>query len=202
VVAEVGMSFLLVCVSGLLIRSFFSLLDVETGFDSANVLTMRLPVPGFPPGSGYSSPLQFTTYLRELETSVGDVPGVKQVAFTNAIPLTDCCLYGLTMQIAGHPVLDQASRGGGFFKVVSPAYFSAMRMKLLSGRFLEDQDTSTGRRVIVINQRLAEQYFPNEDPIGQIIFNPEILPGKTERGHDVRWEIVGVVVAVAAKMGD
>jgi len=97
------------------------------------------------------------------------------------------------MQIAGHPVLDQASRGGGFFKVVSPAYFSAMRMKLLSGRFLEDQDNSTGRRVIVINQRLAEQYFPNEDPIGQIIFNPEILPGKTERGPDVRWEIVGVV---------
>ena len=47
--------------------------------------------------------------------------------------------------------------------------------------------------VIVINERLAARYFPGEDPIGQHILNPQIIPGKTERGPDVSWEIVGVV---------
>jgi putative ABC transport system permease protein len=97
------------------------------------------------------------------------------------------------MQIANRPVLERANRGGGFFKVVTPGYLPAMGLTLRRGRFLDQRDRAGATAVIVVNERLASRYFPGEDPIGQHILNPAIVPGKTERGADIPWEIVGVV---------
>jgi len=193
VVGEVAVAFILLCGSALLIRSFVGLINVNTGFETQNVLTMSLPVPGFPPGSHYASPEEFKTYLRTIEASIDAIPGVQHTAVTNALPLTACCLYGLSMQVEHRPAVDRANRGGGFFKVVTPSYFAALRLTLRRGRFLDARDIGGGVPAIVINERLANRYFPREDPVGQHILNPEILPGKTRRGPDISWEIVGVV---------
>ena len=193
VVGEVAIAFILLCFSVLSIRGFVRLMNVDSGFDSENVLTMNLPIPGFPPGSNYSSPEEFKAYLRQLQAAVNSTSGVRDSALTTALPLTDCCLYQLMMQIEGRPVADRASRSTGFFKIVTPSYFSTLGLTLKRGRFLHEQDSATGRPVIVVNERLAKRYFGGEDPIGHRILNPAIRPGKAERGPDVPWEIVGVV---------
>jgi putative ABC transport system permease protein len=193
VVAEVALAFVLLCGSALLIRSFVGLITVETGFVSSNVLTMTLPLPGFPPGSGFASPDQFRTYLRSIEAAVGSIPGVQRVALTNSLPLTNCCLYLLDMQVANRPAPDRANRNSGFIKIVTPSYFSALGMTLRQGRFLDARDSESAVPVMVVNERLARRQFPNGDAIGQHLLVPRLVAGKTERGPDVSWEIVGVV---------
>jgi putative ABC transport system permease protein len=193
VVAEVAVAFVLLCGSALLIRSFVGLITVQTGFVSTNVLTMALPIPGFPPGSGYTSPDQYTAYLRAIEATVTAIPGVQGAALTNSLPLTNCCMYPLDMQVANRPVLDRANRNGGFQKVVTPGYFAALGLTLRQGRFLDARDTASTIPAMVVNERLARRYFPNADAIGQHLLVPRRIPGKTGRGPDVSWEIVGVV---------
>jgi putative ABC transport system permease protein len=193
VVVEVALSVVLALCATLLTRSFVELMNVDTGADVTDALTMRLPVPGFPPGSVYSEPAEFQAYVRDVLAEVEAVPGVSGAAITSALPLTDCCLYLLTVRIEGKPQPDRAEQGGGFFKIVTPSYLDVLGLRLLSGRFLSNDDIAGGRPVIVINKRLADRFFIGEDPIGQRILNPEILPGRTERGDLVAWEIVGVV---------
>jgi putative ABC transport system permease protein len=193
IVGEIALATLLLAGSAVLARSFVGLLELDPGFDGNNVLTMALPAPGFPPGSRYASPDEFKAHVREIEAAIAALPGVRAVALTNALPLTDCCLYGLNMEIEGHPVADGASRGTGSFKVVTPSYFRALGLTLRRGRFLDEHDVAGATPAVVINERLAARYFGDEDPVGRHIVNPAIVPGKTERGADVSWEVVGVV---------
>src|SRR5262249_27543551 len=194
VVAEIAVAFLLLTGSVLLIRSFFSLLAVDTGYDATDVMTMRLPVPGFPPGSSYSDPDQFLTYMRDVQTSISAVPGVRSAAIAAAVPLeSDCCLYRPTMQVSGQPLVDRANRQGTFLKVVSASYFETIGIALEQGRFLTENDRRNAPRAIVINERIARRYFGNENPIGRHVRIASILPGKTQYGPEVEWEIVGVV---------
>jgi predicted permease len=193
VIGEVALAFVLLCGSALLIRSLVGLINVDTGFVTTNVMTMRLPVPGFPPGSGYASPEEFKAYLRAIQTSIDAIPGVQHSAVTTGLPLTDCCLFALSMEVANRPLVDRANRGGGFFKIVTPSYFASLGLTLRRGRFLDERDSGDTTPVIVVNDRLASRHFPGEDPIGQHILNPVAIPGKMQRGPDVSWEIVGVV---------
>jgi putative ABC transport system permease protein len=193
VVAEVMLAVVLLSSAALLMRSFLDLTGVDKGFDARNVLTMRLPVPGFPPGSRYSTPAEFTEYVRRIQAAVEALPGVRAAALSNALPLVDCCMNGLSLEVEGRATGDRASRGGGYYKVVTASYLRTLGLTIARGRFLEDGDNAAGRRVAVINERLAARYFPNEDPLGKRLLNPEILPGRTDRGADVAWEIVGVV---------
>jgi putative ABC transport system permease protein len=188
IVAEVALAFILLAGSGLMMRSFFRLLYVDPGFDSTNVLTIGLPtaVKQFP------DPTRLNSYLREIRTAVEAVPGVRQTALSCGTPLQGSC-YGMPMQVASRPLVDRAERDGGFFKIVSPSYFTTLRLQLLRGRPLSDHDTKNAQPVLVINERLAKRWFPNEDPIGQRILIQEIIPGQTQLGPDVTWQIVGVV---------
>ena len=97
------------------------------------------------------------------------------------------------MQVASRPMVDRANRQGGFFKIVSPSYFEALRIKLLKGRLLTSHDTNGTPPALVINDRLAHRYFPNENPIGQRILIQQIIPGKTQLGPEIAWEVVGVI---------
>ncbi len=97
------------------------------------------------------------------------------------------------MQVADRPLVDVANRQGGFFKIVSPSYFTTLRLQLLRGRALSDHDTKNAPPALVINERLARREFPNEDPIGKRILIQAIIPGKTELGPDIAWQVVGMV---------
>jgi putative ABC transport system permease protein len=188
IVAEVALAFVLLVGSGLMMRSFFRLLNVDTGFDSTNVLTLGLPIAT----RRIPDATRLNLYLHEIRAAVEAVPGVSETAFSCAPPMQGAC-YGMPMQVASRPIVDRANRSGGFFKVVSPSYFSALRLKMVRGRALSDHDTRSAPPSLVINERLAKREFENQDPIGQRLLIQEIIPGKTELGPEIAWQVVGIV---------
>jgi len=188
IVAEIALAFMLLVVSGLMMRSFVGLLNVDAGFDSTNVLTMRLPVTI----EQFPDPEQLNRYLREVRTAVEEVPGVRETAYSCAPPMQGTC-YGMPMQAANKPPVELARRDGGFYKVVSPSYFSTLGIKPVKGRLLADTDTSNSPPVLVMNERMVKRFFPDAEPIGQRLLIQKIVPGKTELGADIAWEVVGVI---------
>jgi predicted permease len=171
-----------------MMRSFVGLLNIDAGFDSTNVLTMRMPltIEQFP------DPEQMNRYLREVRTAVEAVPGVRETAYSCAPPMQGTC-YGMPMQAANKPLVELARREGGFYKVVSPSYFSTLGIKPIKGRLLADTDTSSSPPVLVLNERMVKRFFPSEEPVGQRLLIQKIVPGKTELGADISWEVVGVI---------
>jgi putative ABC transport system permease protein len=188
VVAEVAMAFVLLAVAGLLIRSFFGTIRTDPGFDSTNVLTFGVPTTD----KLYPDAQRANEYFRQLSAAVQAVPGVRETALTCAPPLQGAC-YGMPMQPASHAIVDRANRQGGFFKVVSPSYFHALGIRLLKGRFLDDHDTKGAPPALVMSARQAQKFYPGEEPVGQRILIQEIVPGKTELGPEIAWEVVGVI---------
>jgi putative ABC transport system permease protein len=188
IVAEVALAFVLLVGSGLMMRSFFRLMNVDAGLDSTNVLTIGMPIAT----ERFPDPARLNQYLREVRTAVEAVPGVRETALSCAPPMQGTC-YGMPMQVAGRPNTDRANRQGGFYKVVSPSYFTTLGLRLARGRALSDRDVKSAPPVLVINERLAAREFPGQDPVGQRLLIQEIIPGKTVLGPEIAWEIVGVV---------
>jgi putative ABC transport system permease protein len=188
VVAEVALAFVLLTGAGLLIRSLNKLGDVDTGFDSTNVLTFRLPTSD----KAYPDPAALGAHLSQVKSRLESLPGVTGVAMASALPMQGWG-YGMPFQIAGQPVLDPAHRKALFFKMVSPSYFSTLKMRLRQGRLLADTDRRGTPPVTVINETTSRRYFGGKNPLGQRILIQEIVPGKTQLGAEVPWEVVGVV---------
>jgi len=97
------------------------------------------------------------------------------------------------MQVSSQSLVDRANRQGTFLKVVSASYFETVGTRLEKGRFLTENDRRNAPRVVVINERMARRYFANENPIGRRVRIASILPGKTQYGPEVEWQIVGVI---------
>jgi putative ABC transport system permease protein len=188
VVAEIVLAFVLLVASGLLMRSFFKLLDIDPGFDATNVLTAGLPISQ----EHYPDPNELNAYLASISAAVEAVPGVRETAMTSALPLQGWG-YGVPYSIAGREIVNRANRRPAFFKIVSPSYVHALGIKLLAGRLLSDNDMAGAPPVALINETLAKREFPDEKPIGRRILVREIVPGKSEFGREIAWEIVGVI---------
>jgi putative ABC transport system permease protein len=188
VVSEVALAFVLLTGAGLLMRSFVAILHVDPGFDSTNVITAGLPIPE----KKFANPTQLNLYLRQIVSSVGSVPGVRDVALTSALPL-DGWGYGMPFQIANRPLVDRANRKACFFKMVSPSYFRTLGIHLKKGRLLGDGDLKGTTPVTVINETMARKYFSDQEPLGKRILVQEIVPGKTQLGPEIAWEVIGVV---------
>lgn len=188
VVAEVALAFVLLTGAGLLIRSFFAMQNVDIGFDATNVITAGLPIAD----KRFPDPDRLNAYLRQIEDRVGALPAVRGVALTSALPMQGWG-YGMPFQIADRPMVDRANRRACFFKMVSPSYFAVLSMRLRQGRALDDRDGRGAPPVTVINQTMVRKYFPNEQPLEKRILIQEIVPGKTQLGPEIAWEVVGVV---------
>jgi len=188
VVTEMALAFVLLTGAGLLIRSFFQMQHVDTGFDSTNVLTAGLPIPD----KRFPDPAQLNAYLRQIVSKVEAMPGVRDVALTSALPMQGWG-YGMPFQRADKPMVDRANRRACFFKMVSPSYFRALGMKLRKGRPLGAHDAKGTPPVAVINETMVRLYFKDEDPVGKRILVQDIVPGKTQLGPEIPWEVVGVV---------
>ncbi len=160
VVTEVALAFLLLTGSGLLIRSFFEMQNVDTGFRSENVITAGLPLSD----KRYKTADDLNTYLRQVVANVQNLPGVGDVALTSALPMQGWG-YGMPFQRADKPIVDRANRKGCFFKMVSASYFRAIGMTLRQGRALSDRDTKGALPVTVINETMARKYFSGRTPL-------------------------------------
>jgi predicted permease len=188
VVAEIAVAFVLLTSAGLLIRSLGKINDVDPGFDSHNVLTFNLSVSD----KHYVDAVALNTYLKEIDSRLRALPGVTDTALTSALPMQGWG-YGMPFQIADQKAVDRPSRPACFFKMVEASYFQTLRMRLREGRTLASTDLPGAPPVTVINETMAKKYFPGASPIGKRILVQKIVPGKTQLGDEIPWEVVGVV---------
>jgi putative ABC transport system permease protein len=157
VVAETAMAVVLLIGGVLLIRSFIKLANVDPGFDPGHVLGFQVALPN--PGAARGLTEQLT---EDFELRLRTLPGIKSVAFVNALPLI--ARNGYTQpRIEGTPL---PVKGQPEFREVSPNYFATMGLRIVSGRGFIESDGTGQPRVAVINQAMA-QYFAKENPIGR-----------------------------------
>jgi len=164
VMAEMALAVLLVIGAGLTIRSFINLLDIDPGFDSSHTLTLRLALPEHQ----YPDNPSVATFYQQLGDEVRRLPGVEDAGFVRVLPLLDD-IGDWGTEIQGKPVAPGETGRSADWQVVTPGYFEAMRIRLVSGRLIDATDTPDGQQVIAINETLAKEYFPDENPLGQRI---------------------------------
>jgi predicted permease len=158
ILAEVGCSVVLLIGSGLLLRSFVHILQVPLGFDPEHALVVRTTFNR----QRYTSPDRRHAVERTIQTRLSSLPGASAVAVTTHVPLADERQIGFV--IDGRPP-DEFHWADN--ALVSGNYFHVMRISLLSGRTFSDLDTPQAPFAAVINQSMARQYWPEEDPIGK-----------------------------------
>jgi putative ABC transport system permease protein len=179
VVAEVAVAVVLVTGAGLLMRSFSSLMTVKPGFDPKNVMTFLITLPQ----SSYAQPEQQSEFYRRLVESTETLPSVDSAGVVSYLPMTGAVRYvyfcpdGVVCQGIGKDPLVA-------LKQITPDYFKAMSIPLLRGRTFDGRDIDGANRVVIINQMVANHYFPGQDPIGRHLAQ--------SRGM-IQTEIVGVV---------
>ena len=188
IVAEVALAFVLLAGAGLLVGSFFRMLHVDTGFTSTNVTTARLPIAR----DRFAHPEQLLQYVRLLDDRLRAAPGVRDVAFSNVLPMQGWG-DGMPFLVAGHAFVDRANRRACFYKRVTGSYFRTLEIRLLRGRTFTDRDTRGGAPVIVINEEMARRNFKGEDTLGKRILIQEIIYGQPGLGPEIPWEVVGIV---------
>ena len=100
--------------------------------------------------------------------------------------------FGMPFSIAGRPVPDLSSRPDSGFQMVTPGYYNTFGVRLISGRALTDQDTAGSVPVAVVNERFARRFLAGVDPLTQRVVVEKIIPGVTQLGPPIEWQIVGV----------
>ena len=162
VVSEVALAVVLLVSAGLLIRSFQLLRRVETGFTTENALTMRMVLP-FPKYAKQETRRAFYDgVLQKIEA----LPGVESAGMITFLPLSFNGM-NFNFSIEGQPQPSDMKLPFALWRVVSPDYFRAMGIPLLRGRFFDTRDSADAQPAVLVNRRLAEQYWPGQDAIGK-----------------------------------
>jgi predicted permease len=179
---EIALAVVLIVSAGLLLRSFASLTSVSPGFNMEKVLKAEVSLPQYQ----YSTPQQWTAFSNTFLERVQAQPGLQNSALAVPLPLADGYV-NLGFSIPGAPPSPPGMPATADYVSVSPEYFRVMDIPLLRGRAFTGDDAPSTPRVAIINQALAQLYFPNQDPVGrQIVFG---FPPDT----NVSREIVGIV---------
>ncbi len=162
---EVGLAFLLLVGSGLMIRSLARLQQEDHGFRPDHVLTLRVPVGTLtqprPTGKYDTRPRQMA-YYREILERVKAVPGIQAAAIVNNLPLSGIS-SSLNLNFGARGDDSQLTSA----RTISPQYFAAMGIPLVAGRDFADSDRTGAPGVAIINQYLARQLFPDRSPVGE-----------------------------------
>ncbi len=182
VVAQTAIGLVLLVSSGLLMRSFVRILDVDPGFDPRHVLSARIGVPF----ARYKHD-QHVQFFQRLLTSVSALPGVKSASAGWPLPMSDSYAT-ISFNIQGRPIA-RGDEPGEALGLAMPGYFETMRIPLVAGRLFLEQDGVKGPPTIIINQAFADKYFPGTNPLGQ---HMQIRLGDDVFEQSIR-EIVGVV---------
>jgi putative ABC transport system permease protein len=183
VVAEVALALVLLVGAGLMLRSFASLQRVQTGFNTANLVVIDLPLSP----QTYREDLARTTVVQRIRERVTALPGVTSAALTSYLPMAG---GGATIHfnIDGRPPKGPEEYKLAGYRAVTPEYFETLGIPLRRGRTLTDRDRQGAPIVAVINDSMERQYFADVDPIGQR-FSVGTLPD----ADSPVIEIVGVV---------
>jgi predicted permease len=183
VVAELALSVMLLIGAGLLIRSFVHLQRVSPGFSASNVLTLELTMTG----RKYNDADAVLQSYRQLWERLTRLPGVSAAGGVTALPLSNMMAWG-PITVEGRAAPEGEKFINADIRVVGGDYFNAMNIPLLSGRLFSEQDTRTSPRVVIVDEHMAKQLWPGQDPIGK-----RIRTGGFDVTPDTPWmTVVGV----------
>jgi ABC-type antimicrobial peptide transport system permease subunit len=168
-ISELALALVLLVGAGLMIKSFLRLMAVPKGFNPDGVLTLTLS-PSFANYPERSPKRSF--YFKEALARVQALPGVQSAGLTGFLPLTSPTVELKTFRfILGRPHFSRGTEPSIALNYISPDYFKAMGIQLRAGRPFDAKDGNKGApRVAIINETIARQFFPNEDPIGHRLF--------------------------------
>jgi predicted permease len=178
VVSEIAVALMLLAGGSLLMNSFIRLSHVRPGFDERNLLTANL----------FLSPNKYATenvapFLKAVLERVRAIHGVESAAIVNTLPVSGGASTDFVVE--GRPAPVEGTEPSADIRIVAGEYLSTMRIPLLRGRWFDGHDSSSSHRVMIINQAMAQRFWPNENPIGKLVTMRDWGPALTG-------EIVGV----------
>jgi len=181
IVSEIALSFILLAGAGLLIKSFMHLREINPGFNADNVMALRLTLP---PGK-YAQGEPRAQIYKQLLDQVKATPSVQSAGLVLSLPLGgDSFNVGRGVIREGRPMTAEEQTNAQHIPV-TPDYFQTLQIPLKAGRVFTDQDNLQSTKVVIVNEKMARQLWPNEDPIGRrfTVWRDEKFPR----------EVVGVV---------
>lgn len=185
VVSEVALAVVLLVGAGLLIRTAMAIYAVRPGFDTQNVLTMRMSLAG----QSYETSLAIEQLVRRATERLNALPGVELSSATCCVPLEGG--YGLPFKIMGRPLEKGPFHGGGGWKTVSPGFFEVFKIHFIRGRSFTDRDSHAGAPVVIINESMARKFWPKGDPLqDRILIGKGVMP---QLEAEQPRQIVGVI---------
>jgi len=179
VVIELATAMVLLSGAGLLGKSLYRLLHVDLGFQADHLATVRVELPELK----YSKDDQKIGFARQMIERVEGLPGVRSAAITSLLPVT-CSCNSDWVRVVGRPYNGIHITANE--RDVSSDLFTTLQARLLSGRYFADAEDESKPKVVVINHTFARKFFPNEDPIGKQIGDPELSSSSIK-------QVIGVV---------
>jgi predicted permease len=179
VVTEVALSLMLLVGAGLLLRTYRRIQDANPGFDVHNVLSFRLSLPA----AKYKGEA-ISAFYKQLNERIKAVPGVEAAGIAYSLPMSSVALAWGPVVIDGYVPKNSADFVMTNQRFVSPGYFPALGVPLSQGRYFDDRDVKDTPATAIINESLAQRFWPNQDPLGK----------RVGLGEKVSWRtVVGVV---------
>jgi predicted permease len=184
VISEVSLALVLLVGSALLIRTFMALRAVNPGFDPHHILTLEMSLTG----ERFQKTAGVAQLSREGRDRLNAIPGVEVSASACCLPIQG--QFGLFFTIVGRAPANAKDTPGAGWGSVSPGYYQLFRIPILRGREFTEKDSAAAPGVVLINEALAKQFFPNENPVGQqMIIGKGVGPQFEEPAR----QIIGVV---------
>ncbi len=182
VVAEIAAAVMLLVGAGLLARTFAELRRVDMGFDTSNLLVLRIT----PDAARYRTPAQTTDYYRRVLTSLREVPAIESVAAVTSLPMSTIGSDFTRPYWPEHARPEGTAVSEASIRMATPGYFGTLGLPVMAGREFTDRDDADAPRVVIINQKLASNAWGTENPVQRHL----ILD--YQRGP-YPYEVVGVV---------
>jgi predicted permease len=188
VMAQIGLSVMVITAAGLMLHSLYKISQVDPGFRTAGTVTAELALDAGACNSKGRCSSFYSTLLQKGQ----EIAGVESMAVTDSLPLSGR-EDNYVFDAEGHP---RSAREGALLatgRTVSPAYFDVMGLHLMRGRLLDEQDASGASRAVVVNERLAHRYWPNQDPLGKRLLDVDDAPAPAVWDPAKASVIVGVI---------
>jgi putative ABC transport system permease protein len=184
VVSEMALALILVIGAALLIRTFEKIEAVHPGFETRNMLTMAMSVSG----DRFQTTAPVAQVIRDGRDRLMAIPGVEDAGVSNCLPLQGG--FGMVFDVLGRPKGNDPFTGGAGFYSVSWSYFSTFKIPLLRGRSFTERDNGAAPSVVMINEAMAKQFWPNGDPLNDRI---QIGPGAGPAFAEGPRQVIGIV---------
>jgi predicted permease len=162
VIAEVALSLILLVGAGLLLRTYQRIQDANPGFDVQNVLSFRMSLPA-PKYKGVA----VTAFYKQLSERIKALPGVEAAGTAYSLPMSSVALAWGPVIIEGYVPKNSADFVMANQRFVSSGYFRALGVPLAKGRYFDERDVKDAQQTVIVNENLAQRFWPNEEAIGK-----------------------------------